>query len=63
MTKKELQKKCPKPLQELTLLDRFLFDTAMGDPQICQNVLGIILNEQNFLEFQNRSCFLLRDGV
>lgn len=46
MTKKELQKKCPKPLQELTLLDRFLFDTAMGDPQICQNVLGIILNEQ-----------------
>lgn len=46
MTKKEWQKKYPKPLQELTLLDRFLFDTAMEDPQICQNVLGIILSEQ-----------------
>ena len=47
MNKKEMQKKCPKPLQELTLLDRFLFDTAMANPEICQNVLSIILNERN----------------
>lgn len=43
---KEIQKKYPKPLQELTLLDRFLFDTAMANPEICQNVLSIILNER-----------------
>ena len=24
----------PKPLEELTLLDRFLFDTAVSDPDI-----------------------------
>ena len=47
MTEKEMQKKYPKPLQDLTLLDRFLFDTAMADPEICQNVLSIILNERN----------------
>ena len=47
MNKKEMQKKCPKPLQELTLLDRFLFDTVMANPDICQNVLSIILNERN----------------
>ena len=47
MNKKEMQKKCPKPLQELTLLDRFLFDTAMANPEICKNVLSIILNERN----------------
>lgn len=46
MNKNEMPKKCPKPLKELTLLDRFLFDTAMSDPQICQNVLSIILNER-----------------
>ena len=34
MSEKELQKKKPKPLQELTLLDRFLFDTAMERPEI-----------------------------
>ena len=46
MDKKELQKKKPKPLQELTLLDRFLFDTAMERPEVCQNVLSIILSEK-----------------
>lgn len=32
-----------KPLKDLTLLDRFLFDTAMSDPEICRNILSIIL--------------------
>lgn len=48
MNKNEMQKKAPKPLQELTLLDRFLFDTAMSNPEICQNILSIILNEKTF---------------
>lgn len=47
MSEKELQKKKPKPLQELTLLDRFLFDTAMERPEICQNVLSIIFNDKD----------------
>ena len=46
MNKDAKQKKCPKPLKDLTLLDRFLFDTAMENPEFCQNVLDIILPEQ-----------------
>ena len=30
------QKPVRKPLNKLTLLDRFLFDTAMSDPEICR---------------------------
>ena len=41
------QKKYPKPLKELTLLDRFLFDTAVSDPDICRNILSIILDGQD----------------
>lgn len=40
MNMKETQKKYPKPLQELTLLNRFLFDTAMSIPEVCQNILS-----------------------
>lgn len=44
---KKTQKKHPKPLKELTLLDRFLFDTAVSDPDICRNILSIILDGQD----------------
>lgn len=46
MKKSEMRKKYPKPLQELTLLDRFLFDTAMSDPEVCKNILSIILKDK-----------------
>lgn len=46
MNKNEMQKKYPKPLQELTLLDRFLFDVVMEKPEICQNILSIILDDE-----------------
>ena len=35
-----------KPLAELTLLDKFLFDCAVSDPQICQLILEISLSRQ-----------------
>ncbi len=35
-----------KPLNKLTLLDRFLFDTAMSDPEICRNILSIIFGDK-----------------
>ena len=38
-------KHTPKPLQDLDLLDRFLFAEAMEDPVILQHVLEIILNK------------------
>lgn len=40
------QKPVRKPLKELTLLDRFLFDTAMSDPDICRNILSIIFGDK-----------------
>lgn len=40
------QKKYPKPLKDLTLLDRFLFDTAVSDPAVCRNILSIILDNE-----------------
>ena len=40
------QEQMRKPLKDLTLLDRFLFDTAMSDPQICQNILSIIFSDR-----------------
>ena len=40
------QKHERKSLKELTLLDRFLFDTAMIDTKICQNILSIIFNDR-----------------
>lgn len=46
MKKKEMRKKYPKPLEELTLLDRFLFDVAMSDSEICKNILSIILKNK-----------------
>lgn len=44
MKNKKKEKVQHKPLKELTLLDRFLFDTAMSDPEICRNVLSIIFS-------------------
>ena len=35
-----------KPLKKLILLDRFLFDTAMSDPEIRRNILSIIFGEK-----------------
>ncbi|WP_418462324.1 Rpn family recombination-promoting nuclease/putative transposase [Frisingicoccus sp.] len=40
------QKPVRKPLKKLTLLDRFLFDTAMSDPEICRNILSIIFGDK-----------------
>ena len=34
-----------KPFNELTLLDRFLFDTAMSIPDVARNILSIIMGE------------------
>ncbi len=39
-----------KSLQELTLLDRFLFDEAMEKPENMQTVLEIILGEDVVLK-------------
>ena len=45
--KNKVQKKTqPKPLKELTLLDRFLFDAAMSRPEICHNMLSIIFGDK-----------------
>lgn len=43
--KKNKEKRVRKPLKDLTLLDRFLFDTAMSVPEICHNILSIILDD------------------
>lgn len=40
------QKKYPKPLKDLTLLDRFLFNTVVSDPDACRKILSIILDGQ-----------------
>ena len=45
MTKNK-EKRVRKPLKDLTLMDRFLFDTAMGVPEICHNILSIILSDR-----------------
>lgn len=39
-----------KTLQELTLLDRFLFDKAVEDAEICRKILGIIMEKDDFPE-------------
>ena len=46
MKNNEEQKKVRKPLKDLTLLDRFLFDTAMSDPEISRNILSIIFDDR-----------------
>ncbi len=46
MGNRQEQKQVRKPLKDLTLLDRFLFDTAMSDPEICQNILSIIFSDR-----------------
>lgn len=43
--KKNKEKRVRKPLKDLTLLDRFLFDMAMSVPEICHNMLSIILDD------------------
>lgn len=37
------------PLQELTLLDRFLFDETMEDIETCQAMLEILLESEQAL--------------
>ena len=46
MKNREEQKKVRKPLKELTLLDRFLFDTAMSDSDISRNIRSIIFDDR-----------------
>lgn len=41
----EHSKRKQKPLKNLTLLDRFLFDTAIEKPEICHTILSIIFNK------------------
>ncbi|MFR0986279.1 MAG: hypothetical protein ACLSFZ_06905 [Frisingicoccus sp.] len=55
MKNRQEQKQVRKPLKDLTLLDRFLFDTAMSDPEICRNILSII--------FSDREISRLRHGT
>ncbi len=45
MTKNK-KKRVRKPLRELTLMDRFLFDEAMSKPVISRMILSIILGEE-----------------
>lgn len=45
MTKRQM-----KPLQDLTLMDRFLFSEAMDDPQFSEDVLSIIMGEDILLQ-------------
>ena len=46
MENRQEQKRVRKPLKDLTLLDRFLFDAAMSDPEISQNILSIIFSDK-----------------
>ena len=46
MENRQEQKQGRKPLKDLTLLDRFLFDTAMSDPEISRNILSIIFSDR-----------------
>lgn len=41
----EFCKRKQKPLKDLTLLDRFLFDVAIEKPEICHTILSIIFNK------------------
>lgn len=46
-----MSKKIPKTLQELNLVDRFLFDEVMELPQVYETVVGILLeSEFHFLD-------------
>ena len=46
MENRQEQKQVRKALKDLTLLDRFLFDTAMSDPEISRNILSIIFSDK-----------------
>ncbi len=46
MENRQEQKQGRKQLKDLTLLDRFLFDTAMSDPEISRNILSIIFSDR-----------------
>ena len=45
MNEEEKNTRSRKPFSELTLLDRFLFDTAMNIPEVARNILSIIMGE------------------
>ena len=55
-----MSKKIPKTLQELNLVDRFLFDEAMEIPRVYETVVGILLERKlRFLdEVQTEKEFL-----
>lgn len=46
-----------KSLQDLTLLDRFLFAEVMEDPKTFENILSIILGEVDFSNMKD--CYSL----
>ena len=45
-----------KPLKELNLLDKFLFDEAMDDPENVKTMLDIILSQNNVKVNGFRRC-------
>lgn len=50
----EMQKKDLQSLQESTLQENTSCDGVMENPEICQNVFSIILNEKNILNPANK---------
>ena len=42
-----------RPLKELNLLDRFLFDEAMEDPENVKTILDIILSQKHPSQTEN----------
>ena len=49
------EQKVMKPLKELNLLDRFLFDEVMEDPQTAQDILEILLGREVLLLDHNET--------
>ena len=44
-----------RPLKELNLLDRFLFDEAMEDPENVKTILDIILSQNTSLKHPSQT--------
>ena len=44
-----------KPLKELNLLDRFLFDEAMEDPENVKTILDIIVSQNTSLKHPSQT--------
>ena len=49
-----------RPLKELNLLDRFLFDEAMEDPENVKTILDIILSQKTSLKHPSQTEYIDR---